>query len=77
MTERPGELVRRVVVQELEQAGLALPGRSGRGHYDRFRDRVVFPITNLSGRTIAFGARAEGIPSARGPVRRRGRPDSA
>lgn len=44
--------------EELEQAGLALPGRSGRGHYDRFRDRVVFPITNLSGRTIAFGARA-------------------
>ena len=44
--------------EELEQAGLALPGRSGRGHYDRFRDRVVFPITNLSGRTIGFGARA-------------------
>ena len=45
-------------VEELEQAGLALPGRSGRGHYDRFRNRVVFPITNLSGRTIGFGARA-------------------
>lgn len=44
--------------EELEQAGLALPGRDGRGHYDRFRDRLVFPITNLSGRTIAFGARA-------------------
>ena len=25
--------------------------------YDRFRSRVVFPIHNLSGRTIAFGAR--------------------
>ncbi len=45
-------------VEELEQAGLAVPSRTGRGHYDRFRDRVVFPITNLSGRTIAFGARA-------------------
>ena len=44
--------------EELEKAGLALPGRDGRGHYDRFRDRLVFPITNLSGRTIAFGARA-------------------
>ena len=44
--------------EELEQAGLVLEGRSGRGHYDRFRDRVVFPITNLSGRTIGFGARA-------------------
>ena len=40
----------------LERAGLALPGK--RGHYDRFRDRLTFPIANLSGRTIAFGARA-------------------
>ena len=42
----------------LEQAGLVLQSRKGRGHYDRFRDRVMFPITNLSGRAIAFGARA-------------------
>ena len=40
----------------LERAGLALPGK--RGYYDRFRDRLTFPISNLSGRTIAFGARA-------------------
>lgn len=42
----------------LELAGLVLQSRKGRGHHDRFRDRVIFPITNLSGRTIAFGARA-------------------
>ena len=42
----------------LEQAGLALPSRSGRGHFDRFRDRVMFPIANLSRRSIGFGARA-------------------
>ncbi|MEW6756175.1 MAG: DNA primase [Candidatus Latescibacterota bacterium] len=42
----------------LERAGLAVPRASGQGHYDRFRDRVVFPITSPSGRTIAFGARA-------------------
>lgn len=42
----------------LEKAGLALPSRSGRGHYDRFRDRVMFPIANLSRRSIGFGARA-------------------
>jgi DNA primase len=40
----------------LEKAGLASPGQ--RGPYDRFRDRLTFPIANLSGRTIAFGARA-------------------
>ena len=42
----------------LEKAGLALPSRSGRGHFDRFRDRVMFPIANLSRRSIGFGARA-------------------
>ena len=42
----------------LEKAGLALPSRTGRGHYDRFRDRVMFPIANLSRRSIGFGARA-------------------
>lgn len=43
---------------ELERAGLIKPSRNGPGHYDSFRDRVIFPITNLSGRPIAFGARA-------------------
>ena len=27
------------------------------GHYDRFRDRVMFPIRDARGRTIAFGGR--------------------
>ncbi len=44
--------------QVLERAGLALPRSTGSGHYDRFRDRIAFPIANLSNRTIAFGARA-------------------
>ena len=44
--------------QILERAGLAVPRPKGGGHYDRFRDRVTFPIANLSHRTIAFGARA-------------------
>ena len=44
--------------QVLERAGLALPRPKGSGHYDRFRDRVTFPIANLSSRIIAFGARA-------------------
>ena len=44
--------------QILERAGLALQSSKSSGHYDRFRDRIAFPIANLSNRTIAFGARA-------------------
>lgn len=44
----------------LERAGLAIRRRSGDGHYDRFRDRLVFPIVSPSGRVIGFGGRALG-----------------
>jgi len=40
----------------LEKAGLALSGRSGT-HYDRFRNRIIFPIFNVKGSVIGFGAR--------------------
>jgi len=40
----------------LENAGLIIRKEGGR-QYDRFRERVIFPIHNLSGRVIAFGAR--------------------
>lgn len=40
----------------LQKAGLSITNDSGKT-YDRFRDRVIFPIHNLSGKTIAFGAR--------------------
>jgi DNA primase len=42
----------------LEQAGLVLPKKDGRGFYDRFRHRIMFPIVSHTGRTVAFGARA-------------------
>lgn len=45
---------------ELEEAGLAVPSKSGPGYYDRFRGRIIFPIWNASGRVIAFGGRALG-----------------
>ncbi|HNC93489.1 MAG TPA: DNA primase, partial [Solirubrobacterales bacterium] len=44
-------------VNELERAGLAQKGRNG-GYYDRFRERITFPIRDARGRAVGFGARA-------------------
>jgi DNA primase len=41
----------------LEQAGLVAPRQSG-GHFDVFRDRLMFPILDLQDRVVAFGGRA-------------------
>jgi len=45
-------------------AGLVQPQKSGSGYYDRFRNRVIFPIANNSGRVVGFGGRilGEGMP---------------
>lgn len=43
--------------EELVSAGLIIPSKSGKGHYDRFRGRLMFPITDISGRIIGFGGR--------------------
>ena len=42
---------------EIESSGLVLKRDSG-GHFDRFRNRLMFPIHNESGKVIAFGGRA-------------------
>ena len=41
----------------LEKAGLVLPRENG-GFYDRFRNRIVFPIFDIKTRVLGFGARA-------------------
>lgn len=38
--------------------GLILRRQQGDGYYDRFRNRIMFPIRNTMGRVIAFGGRA-------------------
>ncbi|MBU1090632.1 MAG: DNA primase [Candidatus Omnitrophica bacterium] len=40
----------------IEKAGLALTKSSG-GYYDRFRNRVLFPILDIKSRALGFGAR--------------------
>ena len=42
--------------EALARAGLAVK-KEGGGYYDRFRDRVMFPIEDHRGRVVAFGGR--------------------
>jgi DNA primase len=44
-------------VDELAKTGLAQKGQKG-GMYDRFRQRITFPIRDPRGRAVGFGARA-------------------
>lgn len=45
--------------EEIEAAGLAIRHET-RGYYDRFRNRLMFPIRNANGEIVAFGGRALG-----------------
>lgn len=47
-----------ISVEDMVEAGLLIAGNDIPVPYDRFRDRVMFPITDLRGRAIAFGGRA-------------------
>lgn len=46
--------------QLIDQAGLSLPREDQSGYYDRFRNRLIFPILDLRGRVIAFSGRGLG-----------------
>ena len=47
-----------ISVEDMVEAGLLVAGDDIPVPYDRFRDRVMFPIGDLRGRVIAFGGRA-------------------
>lgn len=40
--------------------GLLIPRKDGNGSYDRFRNRLMFPIFNTMGQVLAFGGRSLG-----------------
>ena len=44
----------------LEEVGLVLRRRDKSGFYDRFRDRIIFPIFNVTGKTIRSEERRVG-----------------
>ncbi len=47
-------------LEVLERGGLAVPREGKSGCYDRFRNRVIFPICDTRDRVIAFGGRVFG-----------------
>ena len=49
----------REAIDRLLAVGLVIRKDNG-SHYDRFRDRIMFPIRDARGRTIAFGGRVLG-----------------
>ena len=63
-------------LEELIAAGVALKSERGPGIYDRFRDRLLFPIFDVQDRPVGFGGRtldpgareAKYINSSQGPV---------
>jgi len=42
---------------EIDKAGLAVKNEEKKKYYDRFRDRIIFPIRDLNGVTIGFSGR--------------------
>ncbi len=44
--------------KQIIKSGLVVKRNDGNGFYDRFRNRIIFPIFDRDGRTRGFGARA-------------------
>ncbi|MCS7463455.1 DNA primase [Paenibacillus doosanensis] len=44
----------------MEKGGLISSRQDGQGYFDKFRDRILFPIHDWKGQLIAFGGRAMG-----------------
>jgi len=60
----------------IQKAGLVTQKNEEGKMYDRFRNRVIFPIHNVSGKTIAFGARVLKTDTAKNQAKYLNSPES-
>jgi DNA primase len=58
-------LSRDITEDQLIEGGLLIKPEDGGDSYDRFRDRLMFPIADAQGRIVAFGGRALGAQRAK------------
>jgi DNA primase len=58
---------KRIDMTEAEAVGVVGRRRSGSGHYDRFRGRLMFPVRDLGGRVVAFSGRMLTDPAGAAP----------
>src|SRR2546421_4047407 len=70
-----GPVGKKFPVGILVGAGLIKPRDKGDGHYDVFRNRIMFPIKNESGQIIAFGGRV--VPGSTDPAKYLNSPETS
>lgn len=63
--------------QDLLTSGLSLPSSRGKGLYDRFRNRIIFPVFDLNGRIVGFSGRIFSPPASGGEPKYLNSPDTA
>lgn len=49
---------RNIPTELLEKVGLIIPKKEGNGYYDRFRNRLMFPILDARKQVVGFGGRS-------------------
>ncbi|NTW71877.1 MAG: DNA primase [Eubacteriaceae bacterium] len=48
---------KKFTAKEMTDSGLVMESGRGVGYYDRFRNRIMFPIVTITGKVIGFGGR--------------------
>jgi DNA primase len=59
--------MKKFTLPQMALAGLVKPRENGSGYYDTFRNRLMFPIRDETGRVIAFGGRV--MPGSQDPAK--------